>query len=246
MPYRRLPTTDKARLRALDAALKMALEKEAGRRAFSEKNRYELQNVKTSFENHLKQYELDLKKETENTPAYKAARDKARIYVSHFIQMVYMSIEREELKPEACNFYGLQEQEMKVPSLNTEEEVLNWGWKLMDGEQKRMQQGGSPFYNPSIALVKVQIENFRDAAFFQKNLKKNTLRSYGRMEEIRKSTNEFIRSLWSEIEENVAAGSPGHKRQQAEEYGVVYVFRRNEKKVLRSEGMQVDLLFEFS
>jgi hypothetical protein len=66
------------------------------------------------------------------------------------------------------------------------------------------------------------------------------------MQEIRKKTNDFISSLWTEIEENVANDSTKHKRQKAQEYGVVYVFRRNEKKKLKSEDLQVDLLFEFN
>jgi hypothetical protein len=246
MPYRRLPTTDNARLRALDAALQMASETESGRLAFSEQTLYELKKIKTSFDNHLKHYKLDLNNESENIAGYKAAMEKARIYVSHFIRILYMSIERGEMQNNVLSFYELQDFDMKVPSLNTEEEVLDWGWKLIDGEQKRKGKGGSPVYNPSIALVKVQVENFKDAAFFQQNLKKNTLRAYTNMQKIRKITNDFIRLLWTEIEGNVGNGSSKHKRQQAQEYGVVYVFRGKEKKMLTSEDLQVDLLFEFN
>jgi hypothetical protein len=246
MPYRRLPTTDKARLRALEAALNIASEKNPEKLAFSKQTLYELKNAKTSFENHLKHYEFDAKIESEKIGDYKTAMDKARLYVSHFIQMLYMSIEREEIKMETLAFYGLQELEMKIPSLANEKEVLDWGWKIVDGEQKRMQKGGSPFYNPSIALVKVKVEDFKDVAIFQHNLKRNTLRSYDKMQELRKITNDFISKLWTEIEENVPANTPKHRRQIAQEYGVVYVFRRNEKKKMRMEDLQVDLLFEFN
>jgi hypothetical protein len=246
MPYRRLPTTDKARVRALEAALKIASEQNSEKLAFSKQTLYELKNVKTAFENHLKHYELDTKIESDKIGDYKAAMDKARLYISHFIQMLYMSIEREEIKIETLAFYGLQDLEMKLPSLASENEILDWGWKIIEGEQKRMQKGGSPFYNPSIALVKVKVEDFKDAAIFQHNLKRNTLRSYDKMQELRKTTNDFISKLWTEIEENVPANTPKHRRQISQEYGVVYVFRRNEKKKLRMEDLQVDLLFEFN
>lgn len=245
MPYRRLPTTDKARIRAIEAALEMAETAGSEKLAYSKQSLYELKNIKTTFENHLKHYELDIKIESERNGAYKAAMEKARLYITHFIQMVFMSIEREEMKKEVLINYGLNETGMKIPSLNTEKEILEWGKKIIDGEQKRMQKGGSPFYNPSIALVKVKFEDFNDAAIFQQNLKRNTLRSYDKMQEIRKKTNDFISSLWTEIEENVANDSSKHKRQKAQEYGVVYVFRRNEKKKLKAEDLQVDLLFEF-
>ncbi len=246
MPYRRLPTTDRARMRALDAALTKAEETESEKLAFSKRTIAELTDVKTTFENSLKHYEFDLKTESEKTASYKSAFDKAKLYVSHFIQVLYMNIEREELKEDVLSFYELENQEGKLPLLNNEKEILDWGEKIISGEQKRIQHGGSPIYNPSIALVKVNVENFYEAAVFQQTLKRNTLRTYDKVQKKRKETNDFISKLWTEIEDNFGNIPPKIKRQYAQQYGIVYVFRRNEKKKIRMEGLQVDLLFEFN
>jgi hypothetical protein len=71
MPYRRLPTTDKARSRALKAALKMAEKTEEKKLAFSKIRLQELNLAKTNFENSLTQYEADRKKQAEKNKEYK-------------------------------------------------------------------------------------------------------------------------------------------------------------------------------
>jgi hypothetical protein len=245
MPYRRLPTTDRARLRALEAAINKIEQKVDKKLAISNESIEQLQLVKTKFSNTLIQYELDVKIQSERNRDYKAAMDSARMYISHFIQVLFLCSERGEING-GLKFYGLQDFNGKVPAMNSKEEILYWGEKVIEGEQKRIQSGGSAIYNPSIALVKIKVEYFRDATIFQKNLRRNTSRSFDRMCAIRKSTNEFISGLWNEIEGNIAVEDAKIKRQISEEYGIIYVFRRNERKHLDSKILQRDLLFEFS
>lgn len=244
MPYRRLPTTDKARLRALEAAITKLTVKDKANLAISNSLIEELQDVKRRFENTLIQYELDIKIQSQRNQGYKAALEKARMYISHFIQVLYLSAERGEIN-EGIKYYELKEFKGKVPPLNSEEEILHWGNKAIEGEQKRIQNGGSAIYNPSIALVRVKVEEFYDAAIFQNNLKRNTSRSFDKMRAIRKTTNEFISKMWTEIEESIVVEDAKIKRQIAEEYGLIYVFRRNEKKKMKSKDLQRDLVFDF-
>ncbi len=246
MPYRRLPTTDKARLRALNAALGKVIKQNGKSLAFSNHSVEELQNVKNNFENHLTQYELDTKLQSDNIKEYKAALETARMYVAHFIQVLLFASERGEINGGIKYYDGLDLYEGKLPPLNTENEVLEWGNKMIKGEQQRMQKGGSAIYNPSIALVKFKVEELHDAAIFQQTLKRNTLRSFDKMQTLRKTTNEFISKLWTEIEEGIDGENPKHKRQIAQEYGIIYVFRRNEKKTLTAKDLQTDLLFDFA
>lgn len=244
MPYRRLPTTDKARLRALEAALEKSSNDGDNQLAISRALIEELKLVVMRFNNTLVQYELDVRIQSERNQEYKSALEEARMYISHFIQVLFLSSERGEVK-DGLKFYELEKFKGKVPPLNTEEEILYWGDKVAEGEQKRIQNGGSAIYNPSIALVKIRIEKFKDAAVFQSNLRRNTSRSFDKMREIRKITNEFISRMWTEIEDNIEASDSKIKRQISQEYGIVYVYRRKEKERLTSKELQRDLLFDF-
>ena len=192
----------------------------------------------------MKHYEQNIKIQSEKNQDYKISLERAKMYISHFIQVLFLTSERGEING-GIKYYGLENFEGRVPPLNNEEDILNWGNKVVTGEQKRIQSGGSAIYNPSIALVKVKLEEFRDAAMYQQNLKRNTTRSYDRMQDLRKETNDFISQLWNEIEENIKTDSPKLKRQLAQEYGIVYIFRRKEKKTLTSKELQRDLLFDF-
>jgi len=246
MPYRRLPTTDKARIRALNAALGKVIKQNGVKLAFSNHSIEELQNVKNNFENHLTQYELDTRLQSDNIKEYKEVFERTKMYVSHFMQVLLFASERGEINGGIKYYDGLDAYEGKLPPLATEKDILEWGNKMIKGEQERMQHGGSAIYNPSIALVRFKVQELHDASVFQQTLKRNTLRSFDKMQTLRKTTNEFISKLWTEIEEGIETDSSKQRRVIAQEYGVVYVFRRNEKKKLSSEELQTDLIFEFA
>lgn len=237
MPYRRLPTTDKARLRALETALNKVNEISVKNIPFAKHSIEELQSVKNQFENTLKHYELNINQQSANNKKYKEVFETARLYLSHFMQVLLFASERGEING-GIKYYGnLKDLGGRIPSLSTEREILEWGKIMVDGEQKRVREGGSAIYSPSIALVKFKLEEFNDAAIFQQNLKRNTLRTFEKMQTLRKTTNEFISQLWTEIENHLEleAKTPEQKRELAEEFGIVYVLRRKERKLLQQQ-----------
>ena len=63
-----------------------------------------------------------------------------------------------------------------MPDLSTEPALAEWGRKIVDGENKRISQGGIPIYNPTIAKVRVHYDIFMDSYEKQKNLLSLTAR----------------------------------------------------------------------
>jgi len=94
----------------------------------------------------------------------------ARLYISHFIQVLNLAVIRNEIRALQKELYGLNVQENALPDLSSETALADWGRKVIEGERKRMGQGGIPIYNPTIAKVKVHYDIFMESYEKQKNL----------------------------------------------------------------------------
>ena len=228
MPYRRLPNTDNARLKSLRKAHDKGKEIPPFKLAFSQSTLTKVQSLLPSYENALSEQKTAYNLQIEKNKDYHKSMKKAKTYISHFIQVINMSIQRGEMSPGLRKFFGLPEGEKKLPSLSSEEEILQWGEKLMEGEQKRRMEGKSPITNPTIAVVKVHCDNFKDSSKFQENLLKRVKRAQENLAEKRKEADVIIQHLWNEVEDTFKDLPEELKRTKASEYGVVYVFRKNE------------------
>ncbi|MFP3860102.1 MAG: hypothetical protein ACLFUW_04700 [Bacteroidales bacterium] len=228
MPYRRLPNTDKSRLRALKNAHAKGKELPPFKLAFTQESLQRLSSFLPKYEKAIREYHDTYKIQTKNHKEYSNKVKKVKLYISHFIQVLNMSVIRGEMPPNSKKYYGLDENSRKVPSLNSEQELLEWGQKLIDGENQRKIKGLPPVTNPTIAVVKVHYDKFVDAYRFQKQLQENHARSAEKIQELRKESDDIILNIWNEIEKTFEKEPEDIKREKASEYGVVYVYRKNE------------------
>jgi len=243
MPYRRLPNTDAARIKALSVAYKKGKELPPFKLAFSQSTFAKIELFINSFEKAMINYKATYNVQVEKSKDYVLNTKKARLYLSHFIQVVNMAIARGELPEKTRTIYGMDIDEQKVPSLNTEKELIDWGKKIIDGEAKRIMNAQQPITNPTIAVVKVRYENFVESYNHQKILQQNTQRMLNELDTLRTKADEIILNIWNEVEASFKDLPDDLKREKCTDYGVVYVFRKNELK-----GLQLleRSLFDFS
>ncbi len=238
MPYRRLPNTDKARLRALETAFsKVVTEDISAENAFSEDTLTKIQEILPKFNNAIINLEATRKQQFEKNKDYLEISKKAKLYISHFIQVLTFSIQRGEMKSEIRELYSLSTYKNNLPPLSSDKNLVEWGKILIEGEQKRIIKGGNPIYNPSIALVKVNYEKFIDAYRFQNILVANTNRLAATVNMLRKEADGLIVTLWNEIEKFFENYSEEDKRDKASEYGLVYVWRKKELKKIKQQEL---------
>lgn len=230
MPYRRLPNTDVARLRALKIAYVKGKELPPFKLAYSQAAFTKVQAFLPLFEHALLVHKSAFNNQVSKSKDYVNALKKAKLYISHFIQVINMAIARGDMPTNVRNYYGLEDYENKVPALNTESEVLKWGEGIIKGEADRTRKGMAPVTNPTIALVKVRFEDFKDSYNFQKTLQKNNNRTLQELAKLRDEADTLIAKVWDEVENNYKELPDELRREKAKEYGLIYVFRKNEIK----------------
>ncbi|WP_339738822.1 hypothetical protein [uncultured Sunxiuqinia sp.] len=243
MPYRRLPNTDQARMTAIEMALEKGKRTALSELAFSQQTLDRLQMLYPRLSGSVRQLQAAKQVQFDRANDYGNIFKKAKLYLSHFVQVLNFAIQREEMKPVVREFYGLNPNSFDVPPLNLEKDVLAWGERIILGEQKRCMQGGSAIYSPSIALVKVHFENFKDAFHHQKILQNNTDRASLKMQEAREEADTIIQQLWNEVEQHFGQLPDDSRREKAQKYGVVYVYRQSELKRMETEKLQINLNF---
>jgi hypothetical protein len=173
-------------------------------------------------------YKQALSSQNKKSKDYNEVLKKSRIYVTHFIRVMNMAIFRGELPAETRAYYGLATNESTVPSLNTENELMSWGRRIIEGEEFRIRKGGSPITNPTVAVVKVRFENFIEAWNFHNSQAKKTSGYLERNNILRKEADEIILHLWNEVEKTHCDLPEELKKEMNEDYGLVYFYRKNE------------------
>jgi hypothetical protein len=228
MPYRRLPNTDAARHKALTLAYEKGRELPPFKLAFSQSTLQRIQSFLPTFEKAMYETKQAYSNQVKKNKHYLQAQKKARMYISHFIQVVHMAIQRGDLPENERSYFGFHEDSHKLPILNSEADLIKWGEKLIHGENLRKAKVLSPITNPTIAVVRVRYEQFLDAYKYQKTLQKNYQRAQEYLASMRKQADEIILEVWNEVESSFSDLPDHEKRDEAQKYGLSYVFRKNE------------------
>lgn len=229
MPYRRLPNTDQARLKALRKAVQRSSEADFTEQVIAYHTLTEAQKFVMQFENIVRQYQENFSSKVSANKQYRHMVQNARMYISHFIQVLNLAVIRGEIKKEQKLLYKLDPDIHVVPDLNTEEDILVWGQNIIDGETERTRMGGFPIYNPAINKVKVHYDIFKEHQVNQKLHVKSTNRVYENLGELRKAADRIILDVWNQVEAYYKNELPYARMKACQQYGVIYYYRTGEE-----------------
>jgi len=231
MPYRRLPNTDQARLTALQTAVQRASEADFTEQVLNYHVLSEAQNFLMQFENMMRQYHENFASRVKANKQYRHVVANARMYISHFIQVLNLAVVRGEIKRSQKEMYKLDPETNILPDLSSEEDLLVWGQNIIDGEQERIASGGFPIYNPAITKVKVHYDIFKEQQFNQQMHQKSNTRVTENLLPMREKADAIILELWNQIEAYYKNELPYARLRKCQTYGVIYYYRTGEDKL---------------
>ena len=229
MPTKKLPETDEERIDILRTALGQEDSDEPYNKVLSLSEVQELRLFITTFEGagfNLNQAITDRDKAIN---LYNDLFKNARLYISHFIQVLFLTVIRNEIRAENLTLYGFREENPALPDLSTEEAILYWGEKLMQGESERTYRGGIPLYNPAIAKVKVHYELFKESIYSLTICEKNLARLENGMKDVREKADELIWKIWTKVEEQCCGISPAKQDLRLKTYKIRFFYRKGEQ-----------------
>ena len=232
MPYRRLPNTDQARIRALKMAVDSCVQGGVYTNTLKHNTYATAKNFLEKFEREVSIYKKCVSEQSSKrgNAKYEAAFKSARMYVVHFLQVFSMSVMRGEIARAKRAYYGLSVEDDSLPTIALETSVLEWSNKIVDGERKRQGEGSVPIYNPTMGRVSVACDLFREMYEKQQRLQHSTAESLQRVAAMRAECDKIILAVWQEIE-TAFSGLEGEERlKKCAQYGIIYYTRPDRKK----------------
>ena len=229
MPYRRLPKTDAARQRAL----KILLDNDS---IYTARNKFvdwkllsKAREVYDKFYTACEQHRLASLRRIRYGAKNTSLHYNAAMYASHFVQVLFMTVERREIKPQQLELYGLPTDKTAMPDLKTAEGLLEWVPRIVGGEKKRLKVGGRPIYNPTISMVATHFDIFKESYMRLKELTQKEEKAYADVRDMRVEADNVILDIWNQIEEHYKDATPEIRFAECRKLGVVYYYRRNEE-----------------
>jgi len=230
MPYRRLPNTDKARIRSLEMLLSYMRNNFSYEPVVSSSLKARVEKVLRDFKSESDNYNASLEKQNaySRNETYRSRIKMARMFVSHYLTVLHLCSKRGEVKTPMSE-YGIDAVKGALPDLSSEMGIIRCCENTIRLEKERQAAGGIPVYNPTIAKVTVHYELFRDCWQKHSSMKRDTDTILSRVAAMRPEVDSVILEAWDSIESYFSGRKPEERLDCCRKCGVIYYYRKGEK-----------------
>ena len=157
------------------------------------------------------------------TQQVKTAKQQAIYFVDDFIDAMQNAVKRGTFQASVRALYGLPITKPQRPAIITEQDILDWGDQVHEGETTRIAAGGIPIGFPTLAEVDAAVGNFRTLNLQQAAAKDTYDSAQEALDALNAEADRLILKIWNEIETAFDEGNKSSMRRRAREWGVKYV-----------------------
>lgn len=235
MPYRQLPTTIIGRNNVLETTRQKLASTPQSEWAVSIETEQTLSTLYPKFRQEIGERQEQFARQAAASSAENQQEAVLRRFVSHFIQVFNMAVERGTFLPTDRLFYGLDANQSELPKISTQQELVTWAKNLIEGEEKRLAKNadgkatGKAMSNPRIAEVENELNKYLELSNAQSAEKQAFDAENKDVLNMLPAIDELIRDIYDEVEFYYRKETPANKRKLAREWGVVYVSRKGEE-----------------
>src|SRR6187399_1062853 len=158
---RRLPTSNKGR----DKALKTAKDKNdslsPGDRFLTPATQSRLNAIQPLVRTGMQNAAVALANQVDSSATVDQDKERAKMHNSHFIQAFDNGALRGDFDKAHRAHFSLPTGNTALPRMVTEQEILQVGDNIVDGDVTRLGAGGAAMSNPTTAAVAAAIATFR-------------------------------------------------------------------------------------
>lgn len=230
MPYRRLPNTDLSRIYSLEMATKMEGFRDRGELVLPYRTTQDALQFLIKFRKAQNKYAQCHQMHSRSSKTYRQELSMARMYVSHFAQVLCFAVQRGEMKKEILNAYGIDPSNFAIPDMSNEPAIIQCGERIIKAEEDRTRQGGIPIYNPTIAKVKVHFNIFKEHYYDHDQIRKNAHKALEEVTMMRPQADDLILDIWNQVEKFYQDLPQDERIAKCKKFGLIYYLRASEKK----------------
>lgn len=216
----KISNTNSERLNILKCALKKADKLTFSELEFSNSLYVKIRAFLPIFEKLLiKQSSLSNIIDT-NNKAVDIAFDEAKMYITHFIIVLNLAIQRNKYSMNIRKYYGFKIAENTVPEINTKEDLIKIGKQIIEGEHKRTGMGGMPVLNPTISMVEIYYNKFLEISETKTQLHDSYIKCNEKVRFLQSKADILIKALFEQILNKNRSLSKSQKIEKLSEYGL--------------------------
>ena len=222
MPKLDRPDTDTQRLTALQSAKIKADATPPAQLAFSPDTLAALIALLPTLATEMQQRGTALSGQASTTAAINPFRNRVRMFISHFLQVFNLGVERGDYSASDRAHYQLPVSSDKLPKLSGDEDLVLWAGNIAAGDAARVTAGGAAMVNPTAAQVAAEFGLYEPMLAVHTTAKDAYDSEQEDVEDMRPEVDDLINDIWDEVLFTFRKDSPSSMRRKAREYGVVY------------------------